>query len=324
MRQKQINWKYLLYPSKVIHALRIESFTIKTILQHGFPHVILQELLGGLGDELLLTCVAHELKKRHESVKIWRVSSAAEILLHNPDYHRVFSMDYWPLHHSNILNSKRVKLSYHIIPKEHILAILCRRAGITETVALRTYCKLLDNEKKAGRLAACQVVVQSVGLYAYQNANKNKMWFHDRFQKVVNKILSLYPDIKIIQLGVSGDPPLQDVIDLRGKTTLRESAAILSQAECCITTIGFLSHLARAVDCRSVIICGGHEHSWQSGYVCNENLETYPQCAPCWRCHHCDNNRICMDMITVEDVFAAFQRILSKKGTPLETQEVNL
>ena len=36
--------------------------------------------------------------------------------------------------------------------------------------------------------------------------------------------------------------------------------------------VGFLMHLARAVDCRAVIVYGGRETPAQSGYPCNENL----------------------------------------------------
>ena len=53
-------------------------------------------------------------------------------------------------------------------------------------------------------------------------------------------------------------------------------------------------HLARAVDCRSVIIYGGREHPSQSGYSANENLYWSGACAPCWLRNDCNYGRICM------------------------------
>ena len=56
-------------------------------------------------------------------------------------------------------------------------------------------------------------------------------------------------------------PPLKGALDLRGKTGLREAAAILSNSLVFIGQVGFLMHLARAVDCRSVIVYGGQRNS---------------------------------------------------------------
>jgi ADP-heptose:LPS heptosyltransferase len=111
---------------------------------------------------------------------------------------------------------------------------------------------------------------------------------------------------------------LDDVIDLRGKTTLRQTAAIISQSDAFVATSGFLAHLARAVDCRSVIIYGGREHSYQSGYSCNENLDSYIDCAPCWQWNGCEYNRRCIMMIGPERVFNAVLKVLDKRYTPLE------
>jgi ADP-heptose:LPS heptosyltransferase len=96
---------------------------------------------------------------------------------------------------------------------------------------------------------------------------RNKCWFQDRFQQVVQKNRRSWPDGTVLQIGTKQDLPLQGVYDLRGKTSLRQAAAILTQCECFIGTSGLLSHLARAVDCRSIVIYGGREHSWQSGYI---------------------------------------------------------
>ena len=90
--------------------------------------------------------------------------------------------------------------------------------------------------------------------------------------------------------------------DLRGKTTLRESAAILSRSLAFVGQVGFLMHLARAVECRAVILYGGREHPSQSGYSCNENLYSEVGCSPCWRLNSCPYDKECMRRISAADV----------------------
>lgn len=324
------NWRKLTDLSAVRTAWYIESEAARWILRRSKPDMILH-FLGGLGDELLLTCIAHELHKRTPSLRIWQISHAAQLLQDNPDYTLVLDKSHWALRHSNILKHWRQYLCYssqalpgvyEIPPKEHILAILCRKTGIRGTIQLRPWYYQQRGEANRGRIAEQQIVVHSAGGDTHETWMQNKAWYHSRFQEVVNRLRDCLPGYMIVQLGVDEDMPLNDVLDLRGKTSLRETAAIISQADCFIGISGLFSHLARAVDCRSVIIYGGREHSWQSGYICNENLESKVQCAPCWLWKDCDFNRKCMDMISSDDVVDAVLRVLSKRDAPLEVEEV--
>jgi len=138
----------------------------------------------------------------------------------------------------------------------------------------------------------------------------NKQWFPARFQTVVEVLSKKY---HFIQLGSLADPPLQHVRDLRGKTSLRESGAILSKATLLLGSVGFLMHLARAVECPSVIIYGGREAPWQSGYTCNKNLYSPVSCAPCWFWNRCDFDRMCMKSISADEVIEAIEEQLSRR-----------
>jgi uncharacterized Fe-S cluster-containing radical SAM superfamily protein len=71
------------------------------------------------------------------------------------------------------------------------------------------------------------------------------------------------------------------------------------------------------VECRSVIVYGGREAPWQSGYVANENLFAAVDCAPCWQWNRCDHQRRCLTAITPEEVAAAVDRQLERAGQPL-------
>ena len=81
-------------------------------------------------------------------------------------------------------------------------------------------------------------------------------------------------------------------------------------------------HLARAVETRSVIIYGGRLKAWQSGYPCNENIETNPDCSPCWQNNHCDYDRKCLKEISVNDVLEAIERAEKRLPEKLETEVV--
>ncbi len=315
-------------PSKLLHAARIELGALKIIVNHGVPDVMLQ-FLGGIGDELLLTAVAHELKKRKPSLKIWQVSHSEPLLFHNPDYQRTFNFDDWQLRYAFFLKRERLLLSYsvevipaelEIPPDEHILARLCRKAEIRGDVELRPYVYLTNREKAQGKIGDHFIVVQNMGHSTHQTFMNNKKWYPERIQEVVNLLKKKDPLLSVVLLGGESDLALDNVVDLRGKTSLRESAAILANAGCFIGTSGFLKHLSRAVGVRSVIIYGGREHSYQTGYICNENLNSFVECAPCWRWNTCDFEKKCMQMISVQNVLDAYERVLEKKNIPLEVE----
>jgi len=76
-------------------------------------------------------------------------------------------------------------------------------------------------------------------------------------------------------------------------------------------------HMARAVECRSVIVYGGREHPSQSGYSANINLHWEGSCSPCWEENACDFARVCMQSITPEAVVAAARSQTELFGQPL-------
>ena len=136
----------------------------------------------------------------------------------------------------------------------------------------------------------------------------------------MNKLSSRF---SIVQLGLKNQPKLNNTLDLRG-SSISESASYLANATFFLGQVGFLMHLARAVNTRSVIIYGGREKSWQSGYPCNENIETNPVCSPCWQNNHCDYDRKCLKEITVKDVLVAIERVEKRLPEKLETEVVVL
>ena len=283
---------------------------------------------GGLGDDLMCSAVFRELKKRGAGriamatpfPGLFENNLAVDKILwhHRPHLHRWLQagLPFIRLDYANYDPARDADVP----PAGHVLVKLCQLAGITGKVELRPYLFLTDKEFAAGKLAENQVAMQSTGQASVQ-AMRNREWYPSRFQEVCTELRS---DVTIVQLGSAKDPKLEGAIDLRGKTTLRESAAILANSLVFVGLVGFLMHLARAVDCRSVILYGGREKPTQTGYVANKNLYSQVKCAPCWLRNPCEYDRKCMDMITAEQVIAATAEQIRRCGTLLEIQTAEI
>jgi ADP-heptose:LPS heptosyltransferase len=299
----------------------------KLALQRGWPDRLLYFGIAP-GDDLLCTVALRELKKRG-CKKIWMMSKNPELFENNRDVDRVVPLDDRFREYVLTLRKKWHHLEYapkdsekdmSIPPRHHIIAEMCARAEVKGQIELRPYFHLTDAEKTQGAWAQGMIAVQSSGL-AGKWPMKNKQWYPERFQEVVNALNSKF---KFVQLGSPSDPALNGVTDLRGKTNLRETAAVLANCRLFLGNVGFLMHLTRAVERPAVIIFGGREAPWQSGYTCNFNLYSAVPCAPCWLWNKCDYNRICMDQITAGHVIQAVEEIAARPPGPLPVDEFTL
>lgn len=288
-------------------------WALKVALHCGRPKSLIH-LGTAPGDDLLCTAVLRELAKR-EHEKIWMMSSYPELFEGNADVTQVVPVDPRYPDCATLWGAKCQFLEYAAIdlekdtsvpPTRHIIAELCARAGVTGSIALRPYFYLTEAEKEKGAWAKGMIAIQSSGLAA-KWPMRNKQWFPERFQAVVDRLKN---EFTFVQLGSASDPPLTGVVDSRGKTDIRQTAAILSNCRLHIGNVGFLMHLARATECPAVIVYGGREAPWQSGYTCNTNLYTAVPCAPCWLWNRCDFGRMCMDSISVDHVIDGVRRQL--------------
>lgn len=289
------------------------------------------------GDDLLCTAVMRELCQRGKD-SLMMLSNHPGLFAGNPDAAYVHPLwRRYDRHGSTVSISRRfvriwggrfiwpeyaplLERDRSRPPTRHIIAEMCVQAGMTGRVAIRPYLFLTDEEKANAGWATGAIVVQSSGMAAHHPI-RNKQWPAERFQGVVDALGGRF---SFIQLGSMADPPLRGAKDLRGATGIRETAAILSRARLFVGTVGFLMHLARAVECPGVIIFGGREAPWQSGYVCNTNLYSPLACAPCWRWNDCPFARECMDRITVADVVSAIRQMMARPRGPLAVETVEV
>lgn len=170
-----------------------------------------------------------------------------------------------------------------------------------------------------------------------------KWWSPECYQQVVDHFAER---VRFVQCGEAGHwhPPLQRVLNLVGKTSLREFVRLMYHAEGVVCPVTFAMHLAAAVPTKTgrlrpcVVIAGGREPPhWEAypGHQFLHTIGTLPCCSTggCWksRCQLVgdgdpkDHTNVCerpiqvrpdlrvpecMTMITAEDVIRAVERAL--------------
>ncbi len=283
---------------------------------------------GGIGDSLNCSAVVHELNRR-EPGSVSLMTPHPELYRGDPGIRSLHAYDYGLVESLRRWQRRVVHPVYRIpqeqpprvpMPADHVVAQLCRSAGLTGGVDLRPYYHFQTGEKERFASYAGAVVVQSSCLNA-RHTLPAKNWPIERMQQVVD---ALRPHHRLVQTGHRDDLVLRGVEDLRGTLALREVAALLAQARFFVGLVGFLMHLARAVGTRAVIVYGGREHPLQSGYVANENLVGVAACAPCGIDDECRIGHGCMQQILPAHVLAAVGRLETRLGASLETAAVSL
>ncbi|HEY0780690.1 MAG TPA: hypothetical protein VGD56_22220 [Gemmatirosa sp.] len=294
--------------------------TVRARRLHGAPRLALG-FFGGIGDELLLTTVVHELRRRGrhgtwvftEYPELWANNAGDDLVLPWDRRHATWAEAFgWNLILPHYCYYDEAR-DADIPSAHHILRVMCERVGILGSITRKPRIVLTADEHASGERVPDQVAIQSAGLAA-RFAAKTKQWFPERYQGVVD---AMRGDVNFVQLGSTDDPPLTGALDLRGRTTIRESAAILARSLAFVGQVGMPMHLARAVDCRAVIVYGGRELPAQTGYSGNENLYVPVPCSPCWKVNTCPYDLECLREVTTDDVVAALRHQLGRVDEPM-------
>ncbi|NNE93487.1 MAG: ADP-heptose--LPS heptosyltransferase [Verrucomicrobiales bacterium] len=108
-----------------------------------------------------------------------------------------------------------------------------------------------------------------------------KWWEHERFQTVVDHFKGR---IQFVQVGETGHhhPGLKNVIDLRGKTDLRQLVRLVYHSDGVLCPVTLMMHLAAAVEMRPgramnrpcVVVAGGREPPHWEAYPHHQFLHT--------------------------------------------------
>ena len=300
-------------------------WALQLISQKGLPSKSFH-FGGGLGDHLLCSAIFHELNKRGIT-HCWMLSHYPELFEDNPYSLKVVRDDWKTLKLLEKIRRPSTLLYYGEWigsldkinpPQNHILEEMFNKAGITGEVSLRPYW-YGDTTPSEIVPKKDYICVQSTKTYS-STPMLNKQWDEDSMNNVINFLKDEY---QLVQLGTLEEPRLPNTVDQRN-ICISDTAKLLAHAKFFIGQVGFLMHLARAVDTRSVIIYGGREKAWQSGYPCNENIESSPSCSPCWQNNQCDYQRKCLSAISTQDLLRGVDRLEARLSQELEIDTASL
>jgi len=104
------------------------------------------------------------------------------------------------------------------------------------------------------------------------------------------------------------------LLNLAGRTSLRELAALISECDLLVTNDSGPMHVGYAVGTPVVAIFGSTspEHTGPIGKN-DIAIKKNPECSPCFERECKKNNLKCMDMITSEEVFESIKKLVCSK-----------
>lgn len=150
-----------------------------------------------------------------------------------------------------------------------------------------------------------------------------KRWFPERFAAVADWLISQY-DAQALIFGSAGDAPSAaevkknsrySLIDISGKTNLKEAIALIVSCDLFISNDSGLMHIAGALGVPTVAIFGSTNPAATSPIGKNSVVVHHDvSCGPCLK-PVCPTDFRCMKLITVAEVCEAAGKLMDAKIT---------
>ncbi len=177
---------------------------------------------------------------------------------------------------------------------------------------------------------AAKALLQSCGINRHKHTliginpgaayGSAKCWLPDRFKAVTHRLLE-QPENMIIYFGdASGAPLVHDictgmperVINLAGKTNIRELMALIQQCHVFLTNDSGPMHIAAALKTPLVALFGStSDVKTGPSYGPAKLIHKHVDCSPCYK-RVCPIDFRCMKRIEVDEVYQALQSMLKK------------
>jgi len=149
--------------------------------------------------------------------------------------------------------------------------------------------------------------------------DKLKLWSKEKFLKLSKTLMD--DDIKVLLVGDEADSKItswiarktnKNIIDLAGKTSLLQLAEVLRRAKGLVTNDSGTLHIAGAVGVGIVAIFGPtNELNYGPLGENDKAIKSKIDCRPCIYAK-CEDKRVCLDDISVRDVYEALMSVLKK------------
>ncbi|MBN1382090.1 MAG: lipopolysaccharide heptosyltransferase II [Deltaproteobacteria bacterium] len=145
-----------------------------------------------------------------------------------------------------------------------------------------------------------------------------KRWYPERYAAVAERLISQH-NAQVLMMGSEGDRASLDavqefaknnLVNLAGKTNLKEAIALIAKCRLFISNDSGLMHVAGALGIPTVAIFGSTNPTTTSP-VGEKSVILYKDvpCSPCLK-QECPTDFRCMDQISVEEVCEAARKLL--------------
>jgi lipopolysaccharide heptosyltransferase II len=149
---------------------------------------------------------------------------------------------------------------------------------------------------------------------------QSKQWFAEQIAATASAI-RLRHGLEVVFLGGPGERSLaseaealakERIINLTGKTSLREAVAIISRVCVCVGPDTGLMHIAAALGTPVVSLWGATDPGRTGPFGFGDLvIRGVAECSPC-RKRHCAIGRLCMQSIGTEAILAMIERALGR------------
>jgi heptosyltransferase I len=147
---------------------------------------------------------------------------------------------------------------------------------------------------------------------------ETKLWSNDRFAALADRLAEAH-GFEVVFTGGPGDEPMvgdilsrmrTPAVDLAGRTSLKQLAALYERVRCVITTDTGPMHLAAAMGA-PVLALFGPTAPWRTGPFGpgHRVISLGLGCSPCFKRRCRRQDRFCLMRVGVEDVLAGLRRL---------------
>lgn len=265
---------------------------------------------GGLGDVLLSTPTFEALKEKYRGCKIivvCRKKRDRDVYRNNPyiDALRDPSAFRYPVSYLFYrLKWTKYSMFYYgnvspgLFYKKNAAEIIGEMFGVTISDSkIKIYLTKKEESKAISQLDGYK---NPIILHTTAACSKNKNWTLEKWEKLVRDM----PEYTFIQLGLSKEEKVEGAVDMRGRTSFRESMALIRSARGFVGVDSSLAHVTAAFDIPGVVLFGPTTPLiW--GHPNNINLYKGFSCSPCIDLlsgSPCPYGKPCMTNISTEEV----------------------
>ncbi|UDF30459.1 UNVERIFIED_ORG: glycosyltransferase [Roseateles sp. XES5] len=283
--------------------LKRQTFFMKDALRKG---TIRLSRGGGLGDVLMCTPVLREIKNRYPNLRLEFYTKFGALVQGLPFIDHVADVSEEPEDVIPMLYEKDVPTN------RHLASIFAERCGF-QIDDLTPLCwldpkVLAKTSEKISHLPRPVVVIQRQA----SDWTPNKKWPIRYWEELLSCLTEIAFVIEV-GVGAAGCEAHHNYLDMRGKTSLQEMAALIKLADAFVGPDSGPAHIAAAVETKAVVISGGYIHPNCISYKTTRLLSSEVPCLSCWLQTPCPNNLMCLGMITPDVVIDNVRDILATR-----------